>query len=166
MKATSTLTECLAIVKTVERTIKTEKLSKTFLQNVNNPETTDVDEMNRSKRQNQNRSGGRGQRFNCSTSHKGGKGQGKCRNCGNNHPPRECPAYWKECKKPNHFKEFHRSNPQSWGSGGRKACKDIHEVEKGDDPFAMHEYDAINVRTMHFTTNAKYTHNVWWGFKW
>ena len=64
MKGTSTLTECLAIAKTVESTIETEKLSKTFLQNVNKPETTDVDEVNRSKRQNQNRSGGRGQRFN------------------------------------------------------------------------------------------------------
>ena len=89
MKGASTLTECLAIAKTVESTIKTEKLSKTFLQNVNKPETTDIDEVNKSKRQNQNRSGGRGQRFNCSSSHKGGKGHGKCRNCGNNHPPRK-----------------------------------------------------------------------------
>ena len=36
----------------------------------------------------------------------------------------------------------------------------MHDLEKGDDPFAMHEYDAINVRTMHFTTNVKYTHNA------
>ena len=36
----------------------------------------------------------------------------------------------------------------------------MHEVEKGDDPFAMHEYDAIDVRTVHFTTNVKYTHNA------
>ena len=36
----------------------------------------------------------------------------------------------------------------------------MHEVEKGDDPFAMHEYDAINVTTVHFTTNVKYTHNA------
>ena len=34
MKGTSTLTECLAIAKTVESTIEMEKLSKTFLQNV------------------------------------------------------------------------------------------------------------------------------------
>ena len=64
MKENCTLTECLVIAKTVLSTIKTEKLSKTFLQNVNKPETTDVDEMDRSKRQNQSRSGGRGQRFN------------------------------------------------------------------------------------------------------
>ena len=52
MKGTSTLTECLTIAKTVESTIETEKLSKTFLQNVNKPESTEVDEINRSKRQN------------------------------------------------------------------------------------------------------------------
>ena len=167
MKGTSSLTECLAIAKTVESTIETEKLSKTFLQNVNKPETTDIDEVNRSKRQNQNRGGGRGQKFNQSSSHKGGKGQGKYRNCGNNHPPRKCPAYGKECfrcKKPNHFKEFCRSNQQNWpqsqGGGGTKAHKDMHEPEKGYGQFAMHEYDAINVRTVCFTTDVKYTHNM------
>ena len=111
-----TLTECLAIAITVESTIKTEKLSKSFLQNVNKPNTTDVNEVNKYKRQNQNRSGSRGQRFNHNSSHKGGEGQGKCSNCGNNHPPRKCPVYGKECfrcKKPNHFKEFCRSNPQN-----------------------------------------------------
>ena len=41
-----------------------------------------------------------------------------------------------------------------------KHCKDMHELEKGDNPFEMHEYDAINVRTVHFTTNVKYTHNA------
>ena len=132
------------------------KLSKTLLQNVNKPE-----------RQNQNRSGAQGQKFNHSSSHKGGKGQGKCRNCGNKHPPKKYPAYGKECfrcKKPNHFKEFCWSNPQyrsqSWVGGGRKARKDTHELEKDDNPFAMHEYDAINVRIVHFTTNVKYTHNA------
>ena len=61
MKGTSTLTDCLAIAKTVESTIETEQLSKTFLQNVNKQETTDIDEVNKSKRQNQNRSSGRGE---------------------------------------------------------------------------------------------------------
>ena len=55
--------ECLMIAKTVESTIETEKLSKSFLQNVNKLETAEVDEINRSKRQNHNKSGGRGQRF-------------------------------------------------------------------------------------------------------
>ena len=50
MKATSTRTEFLSIAKTVESTFKMEKLSKTFLQNVNKPETTDADEVNRYKR--------------------------------------------------------------------------------------------------------------------
>ena len=36
----------------------------------------------------------------------------------------------------------------------------MHELEKGDNPFAIHEYDTINVRTVHFTTNIKYTHNA------
>ena len=47
-------------------------------------QTTEVNEINRYKRENQNRSGGRGQKSNSSTSHIGGEGQGKCRNCGNN----------------------------------------------------------------------------------
>ena len=34
------------------------------------------------------------------------------------------------------------------------------ELEKGDNPFAMHEYDAVSVRTVCFTTNVKYTHNA------
>ena len=59
MKGTSTLMECLMIAKTVESTIETEKLSKTFLQNVNKLETAEVNEINRSKRQNRNKSGGR-----------------------------------------------------------------------------------------------------------
>ena len=37
---------------------------------------------------------------------------------------------------------------------------DMHEVDKEDDPFAMYEYDAINVRNVCFTTNVKYTHNA------
>ena len=36
----------------------------------------------------------------------------------------------------------------------------MHEVDKEDDPFAMYEYDAINVRIVCFTTNVKYTHNA------
>ena len=36
----------------------------------------------------------------------------------------------------------------------------MHELGKGDNPFAMHVYDAINVRTVHFTTNVKCTHNA------
>ena len=45
MKGTSTLMECLMIAKTVESTIETEKLSKSFLQTVNKPETAEVDEI-------------------------------------------------------------------------------------------------------------------------
>ena len=36
----------------------------------------------------------------------------------------------------------------------------MHEVEKEDNPFSMDEYDAINARTMCFTTNVKYTNNA------
>ena len=94
--------EFLEIAKTVESTIETEKLSKTFLQNVNQKDTGKVDEIHRYRRQIQNRGSGRGQKFNWSNSHKGdkgdkGKGQGMWGNCGNNHPPRKCPAYGKEC---------------------------------------------------------------------
>ena len=69
-----------------------------------------------------------------------------------------------DARKPKHFKEFCRSDPQnrlqSWGGGARQSWKDMHEVEKEDDPFAMHEYDTINVRTVCLTTNVKCTHNA------
>ena len=42
MRADSTLAQCLAIAKTVESTMETEKLSKNFLQNINKPESTEV----------------------------------------------------------------------------------------------------------------------------
>ena len=54
----------------------------------------------------------------------------------------------------------HRTGHRVRGGGARQTCKDMHEVDKEDDPFAMYEYDAINVRTVHFTTNVKYTHNA------
>ena len=49
MKATNTPAQCLAIAKTVESTIKTEKLSKSFLQNINKPESTEVDVVSKKK---------------------------------------------------------------------------------------------------------------------
>ena len=41
--------QCLAIAKTVESTIETEKLSKSFLQNINKLESTEVDVVSRKK---------------------------------------------------------------------------------------------------------------------
>ena len=49
MKATDTPAQCLAIAKTVQSTIKTEKLSKSFLQNINKPESTEVDAVSKKK---------------------------------------------------------------------------------------------------------------------
>ena len=49
MKADDTLAQCLAIAKTVESTIETEKLSKNFLQNINKPESTEVDAVSKKK---------------------------------------------------------------------------------------------------------------------
>ena len=49
MKATNTPAQCLAIAKTVESTIETEKPSKSFFQNINKPESTEVDAVSKKK---------------------------------------------------------------------------------------------------------------------
>ena len=49
MKATDTPAQCLAMAKTVESTIETEKLSKNFLQSINKPESTEVDAVSKRK---------------------------------------------------------------------------------------------------------------------
>ena len=105
MKASNTPAQCLAIAKTVESTIETEKLSKSFLQNINKPESTEVDVVSKRKGfkgPGCKQSGGWQQ---CSHS----RSKTKCRNCGSAHSPKKCPAYGKECfscKKKGHFKQF------------------------------------------------------------
>ena len=49
MKADDTPAQCLAIAKAVVSTIETEKLSKNFLQNINKPESTEVDGVSKKK---------------------------------------------------------------------------------------------------------------------
>ena len=93
MKATDTPAQYLAIAKTVESTMETEKLSKNFLQNINKLESTEVDAVFKKKGfkgPGHRQSGGWQQ-----CSHSGGKT--KCRNCGSTHPPKKCPGYRKEC---------------------------------------------------------------------
>ena len=161
MRADSTPAQCLAIVKTVENTMETEKLSKNFLHNINKPESTEVDAVSKKKGfkgPGHKQSGGWRQR-----SHSGGRT--KCRNCGSTHPPKKCPAYgkdWFSCKKKGHFKQFCRSSQhnssQSRGGDSRKSRKDIHDIDQDDEPsFQMQDYDSVNVRTVHFTTNVCYT---------
>ena len=50
MKPADTLAQCLAIAKTVESTMETERLSKGFLQNINKPEATEVDAVHKQKK--------------------------------------------------------------------------------------------------------------------
>ena len=50
MKATDTPAQCLAIAKTVESTMETEKLSKSFLQNINKPGMSEVDSVHNQKK--------------------------------------------------------------------------------------------------------------------
>ena len=42
MKATDTPAQCLTIAKTMKSTMETEKLSKSFLQNISKPEMSDI----------------------------------------------------------------------------------------------------------------------------
>ena len=135
MKATDTPAQCLAIAKTVESTIKAEKLSKSFLQNINKPQSTEVDVVSKKKGfkgPGPKQSRGRQQ---CSHS----RSMTKCGNCGSVHPPKKCPAYGKECfscKKRGHFKQFCRSSQHnhSQGHGGdsRKSRKDMHDIDPDD----------------------------------
>ena len=105
MKATNTPAQCLAIAKTVEITIETEKLSKSFLLNINKPESTEVDAVSKKKGfKGPGCKQSRGQQ-----QHSHSRSMTKCRNCGSAHPPKKCPAYGKECfscKKRGHFKQF------------------------------------------------------------
>ena len=50
MKPTDIPAQCLAIAKTVESTMETEKLSKSFLQNINKLDTTEVDAVHKKKK--------------------------------------------------------------------------------------------------------------------
>ena len=136
MKATDTPAQCLAIAKTVESTIKIEKLSKSFLQNINKPESNEVDAVSKKKGfkgPGCKQSRGRQQ-------HSHSRSMSKCRNCGYSHPPKKCPAYGKECfscKKKGHFKQFCQSSQhnhsQSHGGDSRKSRKDMHDIDQGDE---------------------------------
>ena len=100
MKATDTPAQCLAIAKTVESTMETEKLSKSFLQNINKPEMSEVDSVHNQKKG--FKGTGHKQSRSCQQhSHSGGN-KNKYRNCGSTHLPKKCLAYGKEyflCKK-------------------------------------------------------------------
>ena len=149
MKATDTPAQCLAIAKTVESTIETEKLSKSFLQDINKLESTEVDAVSKKKGfKGPGHEPSRGWQR-CSHS----KSMTNCRNCGSVHPPKKCPAYGKECfscKKKGHFKQFCRSSQhkrsQSRGSDSRKSRKDMHDIDQDyDTSFQMQDYDSIDV---------------------
>ena len=159
MKVIDTPAQCLAIAKTVESTTETEKLSKSFLQNINKPEATKVDAVHKQKKgfkgPGQKQSGGHQQ---CSHS---GDNKNKCRNCGSTHPPKKCPAYGKECfscKKKGHFKQFCHSaqhnRSQSHRGDGRKSRKDMHDIDQDKEAFQMQDYDSVNVQTVCFTTDV------------
>ena len=142
MKATNTPAQRLAIAKTVESTIKTEKLSKSLLQNINKPESTEVDVVSKKKGFK-----GPGHKQNRGwQQHSHSRSMTKCRNCGSAHPPRKCPAYRKECfscRKKGHFKQFccssQHKRSQSRGGDSRKSRKDMHDIDQDDDTsFQMH----------------------------
>ena len=146
MKATDTTAQCLAIAKTVESTMESEKLSKSFLQKINKPEMSEVDSVHNQKK------GFKGPGHKQSGSHRqcshSGGNKNKCRNCGSAHPPKKCPAYGKECflcKKKGHFKQYCHSTSQSHSSDGRKSRKDMHDIDQDEEVFQMQDYDSVNV---------------------
>ena len=149
MKATDTQAQCLAIAKTMESTIKTKKLSKSFLRNINKPESTEVDVI--SKRKGPKDPGCKQSRGWQQHSHS--RDKTKCQNCGSAHPPKKCPAYGRECfscRKKGHFKQFCCSSQhncsQSRGGESRKFRKAMHDIDQDDDTsFQMQDYDSINV---------------------
>ena len=149
MKATNAPAQCLAIAKAVESTIETEKLSKSFLQNINKLESTEVDAVSKKK-------GFKGPGHKQSRGwqqHSHSKCMTNCRNCGSVHLPKKCPAYSKKCfscKKKGHFKQFchssQRKHSQSHGGDSRKSRKDLHGVDQDyDTSFQMQDYDSIDV---------------------
>ena len=129
--------------------MKTEKLSKSFLQNINKPEMSEVDSVHNQKKGFKGpgckQSGSRQQH-----SHNGGN-KNKCSNCGSTHPPKKCPAYGKECflRKKGYFKQYCHStsqnHSQSHSGDGRKSRKDMYDIDQDEEVFQMQDYDSVNV---------------------
>ena len=88
----------------------------------------------------------------------------KCRNCGSTHPPKNRPAYGKECflcKKKGYFNKYCHStsqnHSQSHSSDCSKSRKDVHDIDQDEEVFQMQDYDSVNVQTVHFTTDVCHT---------
>ena len=137
MKATDIPAQCLAIAKTVDSMMETEKLSKSFLHNINKPEMSEVDSVYNQKKV--FKGPGCKQSGSCQQcSHSGGN-KNKCRNCGSTHPPKKCLAYGKECflcKKKGCFKQYccrtAQNHSQIHSSDGRKSRKDMHNIDQDE----------------------------------
>ena len=80
-------------------------------------------------------------------------------------PPKKCTAYGKECflcKKKGHFKQFCQSSQQNryqnHSGDNRKSRRYMHDVDhQEDESFQLEDYDSVNVRTVHFTTDVHHT---------
>ena len=136
MKATYTPAQWLVIARTVESTIETEKLSKNFLQNINNQSRMRLMQYLRRRASKAQAASKAEVSNNVATV----QVRPKCRNCGSAHPPKKCPVYGKECflcKKKGHFKQFCQSSQhnrsQSHSSDSRKSRRDMHNVDQQED---------------------------------
>ena len=82
-----------------------------------------------------------------------------------NPSPKEMSSIWRECfscKKKGHFKQFCQSSQhnhsQSCGGDSRKSRKDMHDIDQEDETsFQMQDYDSVNVKTVHVTTDVHHT---------
>ena len=147
IKATDTLAQCLAIAKTVESMMETEKLSKSFLENINKHEMSKVDSVHNQKKGFKG-PGRKQSRSHQQCSHSDGN-KNKCRNCGSNHPPKKCQAMERSAS-------YARRRDIS-NNTVIVLHKTIHNIDQDEEVFQMKDYDSVNVQTVHFTTDVCHT---------
>ena len=156
MKTTDTLTDFLQLAKTVESTVQMETLSKQLIQNIGIlVMTTEVHAMQKHHHSKNKHFQSNPRSTSSGKSSSWDKGEKKCGNCGHSHPPKQCPAYGKECfqmQEEPFLKTLLEFRKMPGGEGGNPKCfsrKDIHEVEN-----TKFEYDTdiVEFKQIQFST--------------
>ena len=113
------LNDVLGYGRLVEGNQHSEHSSKLYLETVKSTKT--VEAIDKKNGKNKKFSGNSKSRQNSKFRSQSRDKKGGCHNCGSKHPPKQCPAYGKECfhcKKKNHFSNMCQSHQCSQNSDG------------------------------------------------
>ena len=156
MKTMDTLTNILQLAKTVESMVQTETLSKQLLQNIGNWVWPLKCMLFRNVNAVKTNVSNQIQKVPVVGNHSKDKGGKKCGNCGHSYPPKQCPAYAKEClkcKKKNHYSKLCQSSDKKPGGGGGNpkwfSRRDVHEVENTEFKYNT---DIVEFKWIQFST--------------